>query len=512
MKRLQSRLLAELLLVSVIAGTTTVHAADDPNVQQMKRLFTKIGQTLGVGSNDPLVGDSFLTLANPGILLDPTLKMAKPEDRRTLYRLLDKTLFPDWVMKQSNDFTLDVYDKVLTFKEVPIIKPNAQQQAELDAARKLIYSDGSYTKYSKLFDEYRKTRTALSVATKNMETWRRANLDPTTDAPPDLVDELDKANEDFKLLGKKNEIAAAKDKIDMYENLDPSVWWGGLRDRFQSNTETLGGNRFPSFDLYPRYENWLDPKRSWTTMTITQSDLEQTVESHHTETGGGFGVSWGMWSVGGECNNTTDTHNEKSNLQDLKITFDVTTVDIVRPWMDTAVFKIPTWRWLYGSPPFKTLISDGADAASGKTPSGTMPFLPTSLLLARNVRLGASAESKLLDTFHSLTQCNASVGWGPFRLSGRRNQEDSKSYVKANDAGTGVEFDAPQLIGMFVEVLPLSPHPDPSLPFPPKPADVKLNTQFDAALESRANSLLTQSIKFQQLNMKIKGLDAAKPK
>jgi len=225
---------------------------------------------------------------------------------------------------------------------------------------------------------------------------------------------------------------------------------GTTRAISRQHRKRLGVIGFLASIFYPRYDSWLDGKRSWSNITITQKDLEQTVESHHTETGGGFSASWGLWSVGGECNNTTDTHNEKSNLQDLQINIRRDHGRHCPPVDGFARFlKIPTWRWLYGSPVYKTLISDGADATSGTTPTGLMPFLPTSILLARNVTLGASAESKLLDTFHSLTQCGASVGWGPFRLAGRRNQEDSKSYLKANDAGTGIQFAAPQIIGMF---------------------------------------------------------------
>src|SRR5882724_2317189 len=105
--------------------------AQDPNVDLMKKLYTKIGKTVGVGSNDAVAGESFLVLANPGILLDPNIDMGTTEGRYQLAKMLDRVLLPDWTYKSNNDNTLKVYSTILNFKELPAFALNSQQKAQL---------------------------------------------------------------------------------------------------------------------------------------------------------------------------------------------------------------------------------------------------------------------------------------------------------------------------------------------------------------------------------------------
>lgn len=86
MRKLCILLGMNLLLAASIAAAQ----APDPNVDLMKKLYTKIGLAVGVGSNDPQTGESFLVMANPGILVDPNLDLNTPQ--RTLHaRQVDRS-------------------------------------------------------------------------------------------------------------------------------------------------------------------------------------------------------------------------------------------------------------------------------------------------------------------------------------------------------------------------------------------------------------------------------------
>jgi hypothetical protein len=162
--------------------------------------------------------------------------------------------------------------------------------------------------------------------------------------------------------------------------------------------------------------------------------------------------------------------------------------------MNDYVFQSHAWRWLNSAPlgSANQNISDGADAAHGQMPKGLMPFVPTALLLARNVTLTGGWSSDLRTTFNSQTSAGGSIGWGPFSFGGRTNSSESSSYTKANVVGNTITFGAPQIIGYFVQVLPPSPSPDPDLNWPASAAPSA--APFNDPLLKRATELLTQSV------------------
>ena len=135
--------------------------------------------------------------------------------------------------------------------------------------------------------------------------------------------------------------------------------------------------------------------------------------------------------------------------------------------MDASVFDSRAWQFREGTPYWKRQIASGADAKAGTAPPNTdvMPFVPVGLLLARNVELTAKWATKLEDSFRSHTSGGTSVGWGPIKLSGHYDKRDSNSYSEAHAAGDTVSWEAPQILGFFVQVLGKTPDRDPCLHF-----------------------------------------------
>ncbi len=436
--------------------TATVSAADDPNVEIMKKLFTKIESVVGVGSNDPVTGGSYLVLLNPGILVDPRLDLTKPQDQARLSRMLDRVLTPTWVAHWKNERVTDVYQRVLTYKEPPTIQPTAEQQALLTAARAVVFADPQKRVYSDQFKAFQDRRTALAKAVSDIETYRRAN--PDSEPSATLVDALQRAEEDYRLIGNKNDMIAAKATIDTYEHLNPNVWWGELSDQFLTNTRTTGGQRFGIYDSYPSYKNWYSTTDDWTKLATDQKELEQTTSSSHTSTSGGLSAGWGLWSVGADYSHEENRTFFKLDVSQYTLSMDLTTVILDRPWMTSAVFYSDAWRWLASAPDRHKLISDGTPVPT--SPDVIMPYLPTGVLLARNVKIKGGWSSDLKTTFDQKTSAGGSIGWGPFSFGGRTNTADSNTYTKAVANGNELSFVSPQIIGFFVEILPKSPNPN----------------------------------------------------
>jgi hypothetical protein len=450
-----------LLLVAL--SLNSVCFAQDPNVDLMKKLYTKIGKTVGVGSNDAIAGESFLVLANPGILLDPTINTSTTEGRYQLSKMLDRVLLPSWIYKPNNDSTLKVYSTILNYKETPAFALTASQKQQLDAARAFIFSNVERGTYSPAYQRYLDTKRALALAIKQVEDYRTTH--PNQSVPADLAQSLSEARTNFNLIGNKNQIVAAMNRINMYEHADPAVWWGELQGRFDDNTETFNGTQFPIYNLFPAYSVWLDTTRTWTNYTLRQSDIQQTTSNSHSSVGGGLSVGWGLWSVGADYSNQQNRTYFQLNASNATVKMELMRVMIDRPWMDDYVFKSRGWKWLSSSPLVNQLISDGGDAVHGVTPQGVMPFVPTGVLLARNVSLSADWSSDLKTTFDEKTSGGGSIGWGPFSFGGRTENSNASTYMKANAAGNTVSWSAPQIIGFFVEVLPENPKPNPCLRF-----------------------------------------------
>jgi hypothetical protein len=465
-----------------------VKAADDPNVDIMKKLFTKIANAVGVGSNDPLVGSSYLVLANPGILIDPKLDMNQPADYYRLSRTLDRVLTPTWIYRPTSERTVDVYSTILEYHEAPVIKPNQAQQKLLDDAKKKVYADVAKRTYSQQFNDFRTKRRALATATKAVEDYQRSN--PNMSVPASLLNDLQEATEDYNLVGNKNEMIAAQAVIDTYEHLDPNVWWGNLSTQFLFQTRTFNNVRFGTYDFYPTYSQWYATDREWTKLSLSQKDLEQTSNSSQTSVSGGFGVDFGLFSVGADYTNEQNRTYFKLDVSEYTVSMELTTVLIDRPWMNATVFRTDAWRWLASTPYAGRLVSDGANPSAGQAPSGIMPFLPTALLLARNVSISGKWSADLSTTFSQRTSGGASIGWGPFSFGGRTNSADSNSYIKANTAGNTLSWNAPQILGFFVDVLPKSPNPG-SYTWPdPTDTLTKLNIELSDELLRKAQELL----------------------
>jgi hypothetical protein len=460
------KLLSLTLLISFAAS---VSLAQDPNTELIKKLYTKIGESVGVGSNNPTTGETFLVLANPGILLDPNLNYNTPAGRNQFARTVDKVLNPSWIYGTRNDTVFSVYDKIINFHEAAQVTPTAGQIQQYKLACKVIFDDCHNPQpgnYSAAYERYQKTKYELIVISKKAEDYMTINQTQTL--PPDLLADLARANDDFDLIGNKTEIEAAKATINTFNHIDPNSWWGELAGKFTQNSEMFNGNRFGKLDLYPSYSVWLDMTRSWSRMTLTQKQIEQTTKNSHTSVGGGGGFSFGFWSVGADYSNLEKRSFYEFTGSDYLIDMEITRVSIDRPWMDAGVFESRAWRWLAASPYDKKKISSGADAAHGISPpaSDIMPFVPTGLLLARNVTLSAKWDKDLRTSFESRTSGGGSVGWGPWSFSGRYDSSNEETYRKATATGSSITFAAPQIIGFFVQVLPENPNPDRCYRFP----------------------------------------------
>ena len=465
--------------------------ADDKNVEQMKQLYTKIRNIVNVTDNEVRPGGTYLVLLNPGIILDPNLHPdTNDADRLALNSVIDRTMESGWIYRPYSQLTTDVYARILDFHATPDFKLPVATKAELDALNAKLYRtvDGRRVR-TEAYNQYQEYLGAYSTAIDVRKAW--VNDHPGQIPPSSLTVAEKNARDDYFTLGDGAVFSRQLQRKHEIEAYDPGFWWGELNDAYQAYTDggATPAKRLPNNLYYPKYATWLDTARSWTNYTISQSDLERTTSDGSTSTGGGLGASWGLFRISGSGSGTKTWNTVDATYTGMTLSFEMTRVNIYRPWMDTTVFYTDAWCWGMGAPDL-TPVSTGGDPSKGQQLSGTMPFLPTGILLARNVDVSAKWSRDISNDFTNAVSGGGGISFGPFSFGGSHSEFHHDTYTHGTSSGSGFKFKEAQIIGFFVEVLPRSPNPNPNLKFsackpaptPPGPAAATASAETNFGL------------------------------
>ena len=454
----------------------------EDNIDLMRKMYAQLSAMLTVRDNSLAPNENLLVMAAPGILIDPKLDMTKDQDAATIINtLVDKIMEPTWYLSQRGSRMTDIYQQVLRAHVVPLTDLSAGEKTELESARARIYNrNGSDTT---LMAQYRTANQALTGALVSMANWQDANVGKPVPLPLRLA--LKNARDEYARV--RGDVAkTALLTISKYDRRNGEFWFDQLQSRFDANFRT--NYYYGNVNFYPSYATWLDRSIPWQRISFSSSDLEKRTHNESSSTTAGLGASWGLWSIGGDYSQDESSTHLQSETKNLNIGFDVLRVELDIPWMDASVFQSRAWDWARNAG--STPISTGADYQNGAMPTGLMPFVPTAILIARNVEMSADWGLDIQDTFNKRSGGGGSIGFGPFRLGGRTNKSESSTYTLAQANANKVTFPNAQVIGYFVQVLPQSPNRDPSLKWPDQPVPGAAAAASEDPLLSRADKLL----------------------
>ena len=209
----------------------------------------------------------------------------------------------------------------------------------------------------------------------------------------------------------------------------------------------------------------------WTEFTFSSSDFNNSSNSSYnyskssTSAGGGFLFFSGSGSASKEKGHT-ESH-VKFDSSRFRMSFKITQVPIVRPWLKTAYLMSKMWRFDQTNPKSKgDTVSDG-----GKPPKGLVPAYPTSMICIKDLSLGFANSSGFQDAKSDWQRSSASgsagVSYGPFHIGGSHGRssasgERSSQYHYDSQSQT-MKVSGAQVIGFKCHLLPKSPDPDPSI-------------------------------------------------
>lgn len=482
---------AQFITLLVTTCLPIVAHAQDSNLVIMQKLYSKIESQLNGGQHNNAT-NSVLVLAAPGFQLDSSVDFTQPEGRQQVYNFIDHTLQPSWILRFGTERESSVYNRIMHDSELPEPALTPQQLQTLEHAKHQICRNDACTRYTQGYTDYLKYKRALADAAEAIEDWQRQN--PARDhIPQSMEDKWERANTDFQQLGNANVYAKAEQDRDSVENLSPATRWRGLQQQYDRNMLHVNSQQTPIYEFYPGYGVWNDNTTPWTKISLTDADLTATATSSHTSWGGGGSAGWGLWSVGGSYGKTEDRQAATSSAQHFALTFEIRRVLLNRPWMDPTVYGARNWRWKQNSNSAGQLISAGV-AGDGKPPQGLAPLKPVELILARNVTLSGDWGTAMSTSYHSQENGGAHVGWGPFSFGG--NYSHSYSQSEDHTTATANSLAAPdvQIIGVLADEVPLTPNPDPLLPWPKAaPATSFWGANIGPALFQDANVSRTMS-------------------
>jgi hypothetical protein len=454
---------------------------EDPNVTMMKKLFSKISNSMTVASSRGV-----LLLENPGTLIDPAYDPANADDRFDWSRLVGQIPEPNWVYESSGTQLSDLWEILLRDKILPTEALSAAERQLLNDAYTVVRDANGLP--SQRFNLYRYYERVHADAEDALHIAEEDYYNSGTPVPARLRRDVRIAEEDWVAFGHKDAVETALARIRSLQGRDPANWWANLERRFAESVETNGaGLDFHRIRTQPPREA-LDPGIRWTEYSFGTSDYQYQRESTHVSYGGGLSANFGLWRTSSGANYTRDQGFERSSHEMIDIKFEARRVMIDNYWLNPLVFETRSWGWAPNTVGAGLgYISDGDHNTNNGFPGGIMPLLPISLLLAKNVRVTGNFSEAERTWMREQINAGASFGWGPFSIGGHYSKQTERDYIAGSVTDTGFTSPQMQIIGWFCQPLGKTPDPDLGMTWPNEPERSDVNPLFRASRKAKVH-------------------------
>ncbi len=433
----------------------------DFDAEAFTQLYSKLAATLSASQTVSAGHDSLLSLMIPGIYIEQNLNPADSATQYLLSSLLNPTLACSWVVRRGAATVPDVYESILNGKETPDVHLSPEQKARVDEATALLYQpDGEPTAF---YAEYLADSLAYLAALDAFEQAEATENNGGPPVPPKIRQDLDAAAARWREHGHLYDVDRALATISELEAFEPEVYWRQLARRYRDSTRrTREDSLYQRVESIPPYPRWFDDE-GWTSFRLDERDIANQDRS------GGVGVGDGCCccrcqdgvrpaAYGGFHSTAADfaagLRLPSGPPTRFLLTAKLRRVEIMRPWLDPLVFSSRAWRWSPASPTYGVVVSSGGNLPGSVVPTGVMPMLPTTAMLARDLEIDWSDGGKLAAGMEQARTLGHDMRFGPFLLS------------RATIVGGHISMPDPQLFGFLSELLPRSPDPDPRLPWP----------------------------------------------
>jgi hypothetical protein len=226
------------------------------------------------------------------------------------------------------------------------------------------------------------------------------------------------------------------------------------RKKMASGMASSTGDGSQWYFTYPFPGNFADPKAAgFTAFTLKSDALEENSSTKVTDWGASGSASWGLWSGSASASGHHADSHSHMDANTFSLSAEIAVVRIFRPWLNDLIFKMNSWY---------TNMTKANGISIGKLTSNQLilPLIPTGFVVARNVAITADWSSDDKKHVEDAIATKASVGWGPFSVSGSYSNSTSSDYHQSTFDGGTLRIPGIQIIAWISEITPASPPQD----------------------------------------------------
>jgi hypothetical protein len=261
---------------------------------------------------------------------------------------------------------------------------------------------------------------------------------------------------DWEATGYKSDIEHAQAQISHILGSSMVRWKENLvelLDDIDNNTNgAFGYSFFPASVLPGSFAR----SQGWARFEEHRLHQRYVSASRSYSASGRAGISFGLFSIGGGGGRTVTEHSSNFRNESFGMSFEYTTVEIMRPAFNPSWFLSTGWR------PKDTFIRDyGTLHSDGeKTPSGAMIGYPTKALFIRDLLIESSELSSVLNSYQASAGGGGSFGFGPFSLGGSYQQSNRRNESVLDIQGSSIHVRGLQLVGFLSALFPHTANPN----------------------------------------------------
>lgn len=266
------------------------------------------------------------------------------------------------------------------------------------------------------------------------------------------------AMNDWVTNGYKNDYEAIAAFIDQVMQRDMTLLKAEYRDALEKAklTGLASGSDFYYTSVVPG--NFVKAS-GWTQFSFGSTDISRYSKSSHSKWSAGGGFNIGLFSIGGHAGGSKSHYEGGFDNSSFRLSFSMTQVPIVRPWLKSAYLASKAWRFDQSNPEAKgQMISDG-----GKPPKGMIPAYPTAMICVKDLELSMSNSSGMHEFTKSSIGGGGFVGYGPFAIGGNYQKGKTSSQSNYHWDGQTMKVEGMQCIGYKCHILPKCPDPLPTI-------------------------------------------------
>jgi hypothetical protein len=191
---------------------------------------------------------------------------------------------------------------------------------------------------------------------------------------------------------------------------------------------------------YAQPSNWTDPTSPASKITISSSNLNKSSSAEASSYSGGASGTYGLWKASASASHDSEAKYSHMDADTFDLSAELILVRLMRPWYNPLLFGMSGW-WVNGFAP-------------GQVSTQTLPLVPTALVVARNVAIKANFSSEDASKISSSSSATASVGWGPFAVTGSYKNSKSNETFKSTLNGGTLTLPGLQVIGIVCAPTP----------------------------------------------------------